>query len=116
MSPSSTDIRAALSCITPPPGPERLLAQACRRALSEAGILHDVESQIAEGRLDMRVGPIAIELKVRGSSISVIRQLSRYADDHAVTELILVTTSAKLKTMPSMLGGKPLWVVYLLRV
>lgn len=101
----------------PRPGPEHVLAEDLRDALSKAGVPFKHEAQLANGRVDIRVETIAVELKVKGSPMSVLRQLARYGKDPTVETVILVTTSRKISlAMPPKIGGKPLYVVYLMRL
>lgn len=103
-------------CI-PRPGPERVLAEDVRRALETAGILFTGEADLETGRVDLRISSMAVELKVRGSPSSVLRQLVRYGGDPTVDLVVLVTTSRKIASqMPTTIDGKPLHVIHLLRL
>lgn len=66
----------------------------------------------AKDRPDFLVGTIAVELKVDGSAIEVMRQLQRYAQHPDVAALLLVTTKNKHLAMPATLSGKPVHVVF----
>lgn len=55
----------------------------------------------------------AIEVKTKGSRAEVVRQLDRYAAHDQVTGLLLVTSLAKLRVMPSTLRGKPVSVLWI---
>ena len=115
--PSTEEILEVLRRCVPRPGPERVLAEDVRRALQEAGIPFAGEAGLETGRVDIRVSSTAVELKVRGSPASVIRQLARYGDDPTVEAVVLVTTSRKIASqMPTSVRGKPLRVVHLLRL
>lgn len=119
MSSAASSARAvvlALSKLSPRPGPERVLAEDVRRALDLAGLLAESEAQLSEGRVDIRVASTAIELKVQGSPAAVLRQLQRYGRDDSVVDVVLVTSSAKLRAMPPRVEGKPLHVVWLPRL
>jgi hypothetical protein len=113
---SATRILEVLERLVPRAGAERTLAEDVQRALVTAAIDAMAESELTTGRVDLRVGTIAVELKVKGTVDAVLRQLERYAKDPAITEVILVTTSAKLRAMPAEVGGKRLHVVYLMRL
>lgn len=55
---------------------------------------------------------VVIEIKVKGSSSEVSRQLLRYAKNPAVGEIILLTTrSQHYGMMPPTMNGKPVSVV-----
>ena len=61
---------------------------------------------------------IGIEVKTQDSRggaglAAVTRQLWRYAKDEQISSLILITTRAKHRNLPSEILGKPLLVVYL---
>ncbi len=67
-----------------------------------------------EDRVDFFVeGGIALEVKVKGATNEVLRQLQRYAQHQIVETLMLVTTKALLSDMPETLSGKPLVTVLL---
>lgn len=112
-----SSILAILRRVTAPPGPERNLAESVERALAAAGVEFRRESRLSTGRVDLRIGPTAIELKVGGTSKAVLGQLARYGRDPSVTSVVLVTTSAKHKAeIPSEVEGKPIHVVWLPRL
>lgn len=107
---------SALAPMVPRPGPESVLAEDVRSALRRAGLIPEIEVTLTQGRVDLRVGATAIELKVQGATEKVLSQLSRYAEDPTITDVVLVTSSAKLRVMPAEIGGKPLHVIYLPRL
>lgn len=112
--PHVTNLLAALRTIVPRPGPEAVLALDVQTKLRAEGYAVSVEHQLKMGRVDLRVGSTAIELKVKGSIASVFRQLEMYAADPSVENIVLVTSSAKHRAMPPL--SKPLFVVYLPRL
>lgn len=107
---------AALSTIVPRAGAEKVLVEDVRQALTNAGVEWQAEVPLSQGRVDLLAGSTAIELKVRETPAKVLAQLERYAEDPAITDLVLVTSSAKLRLMPARVGGKRLAVVYLPRL
>lgn len=112
-----TRIVDVLSRCVPRLGPEKNLAEDIVQALTLSGISFRHEATLTTGRVDIRCGPIVVELKVQGSTKMVLQQLERYSKDHTVTSIVLVTTSRKIAaTMPKSVGKKPLTVVYLLRL
>jgi hypothetical protein len=113
---SISSVIQVLSAIVPRSGLEDQLAQDVRRALEGAGIPCESESELRTGRVDLRVGPVAIELKVSGTASRVLAQLTRYAKDPTIESVVLVTASAKHLAMPETIEGKPLQVVYLPRL
>jgi len=116
MSSAASSVISALRQLSPRPGPEKVLAEDVQAALTRAGLLAASEVQLTEGRVDLRVQGTAIELKVQGSPAAVLRQLQRYGRDETVVDVVLVTSSAKLRSMPPMVEGKPLHVVWLPRL
>lgn len=113
MTSAASLVMQTLSTLVPRPGPESRLAEDVRLVLAQAGLRATIEAELTEGRVDLRVQGTAVELKVRGSAERVLAQLVRYARDPTVVDVVLVTTSAKLRRMPSAVEGKPLHVVYL---
>ena len=65
-------------------------------------------------RIDFLCGSVGIEVKIAGSIQAVQRQLWRYAAQDRITNLILVTTRAKHKDIPSEILGKRVRTVHLL--
>ncbi len=55
-------------------------------------------------RPDFMIARIAIEVKVQGGQMEILRQLKRYADDPAISGVVLVTT--RPVSVPPTLGGK----------
>jgi len=56
---------------------------------------------------------VAVEIKVKGSPMSVIRQIQRYARHPEVKEVVLVTTRSAHRSLPGELRGKPVHVAWL---
>lgn len=99
------------------------------RPVNETRVQHDVAIALAdtglhvaaEHRLSSRdrpdfivAGRIAVEVKIKGSTNDVLRQLARYAQHHTVAAVILATTSRRLAaTAPTTLSGKPVQVCVL---
>lgn len=64
-------------------------------ALTRAGISFTPQVRLdAESRPDVMVGPVAIEIKVKGSRPAIFRQLERYSEHDEVHALILVSAVA----------------------
>lgn len=105
-----------LSRLVPRPGPESILVEDVRAALRRADLIPETEVALKRGRVDLRAGSTAIELKVQGTADTVLRQLQMYAEDPAITDVVLVTSSSKLRSMPAQVHGKPLFVVFLPRL
>jgi hypothetical protein len=64
-------------------------------------------------RIDFLVGRVGVEAKVAMSPDAVLRQLARYAEHPDVDDLLLVTTKATHRGLPTVVGGKPLQVLFL---
>ena len=65
-------------------------------------------------RIDFLVeGDIGIECKINGSTISVTRQLLRYARTEMLNGIILVTTRCRHRAIPATLYGCAVRVVYI---
>lgn len=81
------------------------------RVLTAAGIPFQTEFALsATDRVDFLVdGCVAVEVKVRGSRISVLRQLQRYARNDRISGVVLAATRRTLLAgLPKELHGKPL--------
>jgi hypothetical protein len=64
-------------------------------------------------RIDILTDRVGIEVKVRGATDALLRQLQRYAQHTQIDALIVVTTVAKHRSLPQSVGGKPLAVIHL---
>jgi hypothetical protein len=116
MASRSADVLEILRRLVPRPGPESILVEDVRAALRGANLIPETEVALKRGRVDLRAGSTAIELKVQGTAERVLRQLTMYAEDPEIDDLVLVTSSAKLRSMPAQINGKPLFVVFLPRL
>ena len=93
---------------------ETQLQQKLAEWFRSRGISFERERRLsARDRPDFMVGRIAVELKIKGSTASVIRQLSRYAESEEVDELVLVTTMAQHRRMPPTINDKPVAVLWI---
>ena len=80
-------------------------------ALAEAGIVAQREVRLSDGasRIDLLVGDVGIEVKIKGTWIEVTKQVQRYSRCSELSALVLVTTRAvhsKVRLLE--LGGSPL--------
>lgn len=83
------------------------------RLLVSHQISHQREASLpGVGRPDFLVGRFAVEVKVGGSRMELIRQVQRYATSPAVDGVLVVTTRLSHR-LPATLAGKRVTVVYL---
>lgn len=64
-------------------------------------------------KIDFLAGAVGVEVKIASTPAAVRRQLTRYARSLQVAELVLVTTRSAHRSLPPVIGGKPLHVVWL---
>lgn len=93
-------------------GSERQLQDDVERVLAEIGIDFQREHRIGGDPIDFYRNGVGIECKVQGGPSAVLEQLIRYADDPAVTALILVTSRRTHRFGETALLGKPLLIVW----
>lgn len=90
------------------------LQEGLTAALAAAGLPVHREVRLSRiDRVDLLIDHIGVEVKLAGAAADVGRQLLRYAHSDQVTELVLVTTRARHRTLPDQVGGKPLTVCVL---
>lgn len=94
---------------------EEDLQRGVETVLAENKIPYVREASLSKGdRPDFLVeGSIVLELKVKGASHAVLRQLMRYANHEKVKAIILVTTKFAHRSMPETLAQTPVHVVHL---
>lgn len=81
------------------------------RVFKAAGVEHDRERSIGEaGRPDFMVGKVAVEVKVGGSRMDLMRQVQRYATSPEVSGVLVVTTRLAHR-LPASLSGKPVTTI-----
>lgn len=84
-------------------------------ALTRAGL--EVRREVglsARDRIDLMVGAVGIEVKVKGSRREIFRQLERYAESDQIAALVLASSSAWPAGI-STIGGKPFFHASLVR-
>lgn len=95
---------------------ERGLHEQVADLLAAAGLPVEREVRLADAeRIDLLVGAVGVEVKVKGPANAVLRQLLRYARSDRVEALVLVTTRAAHLRLPRTAGGKPLTVLFVAR-
>lgn len=86
-------------------------------ALTTAGIVVEREVRLGRaGRIDLVTARIGIEVKIRGGTEAVARQLQRYADTGRFDALVLATTRSQHRTIPATLAGCPIVIAHLTRL
>lgn len=111
----AADVVEALSGFFVSASNEYRLQIAVATALGESGITFQREVDLgAAGRIDFLLEDgVGLELKMRQSANEIAAQLSRYAADARISELVLVTTRHVHCQLPDSIGGKPLTVLVL---
>lgn len=80
-------------------------------ALRGAGLTVEREYRIdVRSRLDLLVGRVGIEVKVKGDWRAVARQVERYCTSAAIDSLVLVTCRADHTRVPVLSNRKPVLV------
>lgn len=93
---------------------ETELQDGIETALREANFTPQPEVVLTVGeRIDFLVENVGIEVKVKGSKSTLLRQMLRYAMCPEIHGLIIATTLARHRGVPPTLNGKPITLVYL---
>ena len=93
---------------------EKRLQAALAEEFAGAGIAAEREVDLGYGDIiDFMIGPIGLELKIRGQRRAIFRQCERYCGHERVGTLILATNAAM--GLPARIGDKPVHVVSLAR-
>ncbi len=101
----------ALSGIRRAPSQEKELHALMGQAFDRAGILFEREVATRSGPVDFVVaGTWALEVKIKGSGLTVARQITRYLEDERFAVGVIVTTKAMVVPV-SMAHGKPVHVI-----
>lgn len=103
----------ALRTITTPVASEARLHELVASALAGAGVAHEHEVDLGEGRrIDFLTdGGVGIEVKIAGARNEVLRQVHWYAQAERVLAIVLFTTRAAHALAADTLNGKPVIVV-----
>jgi hypothetical protein len=93
---------------------EKVTQAAIANALELAGVLFEREVRLSdEDIVDFMIGPVAVEVKIKGAKAAIYRQLERYAQHDCVTAILLV--SSRSMHLPALINGKPTLVASLSR-
>ena len=88
---------------------EKRLQEEIAEALALAGVQLVREFRLDAGSIiDFMVGDVGIEVKIKGSKLSIFRQVERYAGFDQIRQLLLVTNVPM--GMPAEINGKPVFV------
>jgi len=89
---------------------EKFLQGEIADVLGIEGVSYEREVHLSTGIIDFMVGDIGVEVKVHQESMSVYRQLERYAKDPRLKGIILASVRTGV-TVPEDISGKPAAVV-----
>lgn len=93
---------------------EEELQEAIASALTSSSVPFEREVRLGPtDRIDFLIETVGVEVKIKGSPTEVARQLNRYAQSDQIQSLLLVTSKATHRALPSSLNGKPIKVLYL---
>lgn len=93
---------------------EKELQSCIEIVFKDAGIEHQREVPVGEGIIDFLVGDIGLECKIGAKKAAVLEQLSRYAIDERISNLLLVTTIAAHRSIDGItLRGKQVRVYWI---
>jgi predicted N-acetyltransferase YhbS len=93
---------------------ETSLQEGMALALTRHGIAFEREVRLdAKNRPDFMLGPVAVEVKIKGSFAEFMRQAQRYLALEQISALIVVGTPKWLPAVPATLEGKPVYTVRL---
>lgn len=82
-------------------------------ALTAAGIDFTPEVRLnSRDRIDYLIGTVGVEVKIKGTTDALRRQITRYADSPLVDELLVITTRPRhMDLHRKVLAGKPVTVL-----
>jgi hypothetical protein len=112
----STRVLAAVAAATFNAADEREMQDGIEQLLGRAGLEFAREHRLGpRDVLDFYVAPLlAIEVKTKGTLAALTRQIFRYAEHDAVSELMVITSRFRLGAqLPTSVLGKPCTVVVL---
>ena len=95
------------------PGREEDLQEGIAKMLDGEQLRYRREESLSRrDRPDFMIWNVALEVKVDGGTMAVLRQLQRYAAHEDVARLVLVTTRSRHASLPASVLGKPLTVLW----
>jgi hypothetical protein len=91
---------------------EKELQSEVESYLKRLGLKYEREVRLnSRDRIDFLIDSVGIEIKIKGSSVHVLKQMSRYAESNRIEKLILLTTNPH--GFPKELNSKPVTIVRL---
>lgn len=107
-------IASALADLVPNHRDEIAMRDAAAQSLRDAGLIPKVATSIARvGRVELLVGPVAVECATDGPTSSVQRQIARVAGSREVEAVVLVTTNRTHAAVPGVVKATPVRTVLL---
>ena len=84
--------------------------------LQQAGIHGEREAELSsKDRIDFLIKDgIGVEVKTKGSTSTLTRQVHRYVQHESIKAMVVVTTVGRLTNIPEVMNGKPIVVVHLI--
>lgn len=93
---------------------ESSLQEGMAEVLTNNAIAFEREVRLdARNRPDFMIGPVAIEVKIKGTFAEFMRQADRYLELDRISALIVVGTPKWMPAVPASLRGKPIYTVRL---
>lgn len=91
---------------------EKLLQFEISKSFVDEGIRFEREVTLGVGNIiDFMCDSVGVEVKIKGSKLEIFRQIERYCDAPALTDIILATNVAM--GLPENINGKSVWSVNL---
>jgi len=92
---------------------ERDLQDSLAELLAAEGYAAERERALGPGeRPDFLIDGIAVEVKIKGTADQLERQVRRYLAHPEVTGVVVVTSRARHRHLPPVIGGKPVRVAW----
>lgn len=84
-------------------------------ALTAADVEYATEVRLsARDRIDYVIGRLGVEVKVKGTTDALRRQVTRYTEHDAIDEVLVITTLRRhAHQLPALINGKNVWTIHL---
>ncbi len=106
-----SEIEKSLTKITRCPNTEVALQDGIAKCFEMAGLVFKREVSIKAGKLDFVIDSLIIEVKIKGSPLSVYRQLARYLEEDYEAAVLVTTKPFNLPLYQA--NYKPIFVINL---